>query len=97
MQRGSPVDVFDTLLAFYSGGAFFLAGTEPGKAECVLLFSAGKSLEKFIVGKGTEFFRPRADIHQAGKGKDFGIAFVVEVFQTVKVGQSDAVASVEVL
>jgi hypothetical protein len=31
--------------------------TEPGKAERALLFFAGESLEKSVVGEGAEFFR----------------------------------------
>ena len=98
MQRGSPVDVFQNAVGVLCGEAFFLAGTEPGKAECVLLFFPGKSLEKFMIGEGAEFFRPHLDFVQTGGGKDYRLAFgVAEPFQPVKVCQGDAVASIEML
>src|SRR5579864_1398139 len=95
-QIESPAPVL--LLVASLRRALFLPNPEPAKANCLLPFSAGESLEKCVIGEGAKFFSAIVDIPQASGGKNSRFAFfVVQVFQTVKVGQGDAIAPVEVL
>lgn len=69
-----------------------LLRTVSAEASCFLAFAAGQGLKQVVIGQGTKFLRPLAEVVERRAGKDSAA-----LLQAVERGEGNTVSAIELL